>query len=234
MVKTLTPTASGIVANLAALATLAPRYSPDGDALASCTVEELRDAVTAHELATTDKERAVTSLASKVLARYTFRAARYVTDHAGVPVLPESERKEVMALVWLDAVGRTSAPTGEDKSSTTTSIGQYVARFGTVATNLDYGMQYLTGPGAAKDAYESISADKSRAKLAESAKRDALAIIAQGDAYREFLANVSESMRDAFALVTDTLTQPIGREHAAAFVATLASTNGVVAGEPTF
>jgi hypothetical protein len=234
MTKTLTPTPSGTVANVAALATLAPRVDTNGDAVELCTVDELRDAVAAHALATTDKERATVSLASKVLGRYIARASRYFVTKDGVVVIPESDRDEVRAMVWLDATGRTTAPTGDDKTSTTTSIGQYVSQFGTVATNLAYGIQYLTGPGAAKDAYKSISDDKNKAKAADKAKRDALAIIAEGDAYRAFLANVSESMRDAFALVTDTLTQPIGRKHAAAFVATLASTNGVVAGEPTF
>lgn len=175
------------------------------------TVEALRAAVAAVDASGTYTDAAASTLADAVLARYAFHAARMGRSLDGVTVLADSDRKEVAARVWLDATERTTPPKASERTPGQTSVGQYVSRFGTVATNGAFGIAALSSTDSARDAYKSISEAKSAAK--------------GNEASREFTVWLSGLLPEDAKAITRTLAIFAGEgdasKHKSAFIASL-------------
>ena len=199
-----TPTKARAAAYVAPLDTAT--VADTADTAEAPTADAFRAALAAASVAGDTAGAATATLAAIALARYTVHAQRYITLQGETPILPESDRKNVAALVWLEATGSITAPSAADRTPGETSLGQYVSRMGTVATNLDYGMDYLTGVDSLTAAYTQIGADS---KASKDAKADRAFIV--------FAGTLSESERAAFDYVTATM-RGFGSEHRAAFV----------------
>lgn len=209
---------------LAPVARNTVNVEPDADTVP--TVEEFRAALAAVDSTVTYSKAAGDTLAAVTLARFVFHASRYSREIDGVEVLPESSRKDVAALVWLDATEHVTPPSAKDRTSGETSVGQYVAKFGTVATNLAYGLEWLPTPTVAGEAYSDISKAKGEAKAAEVAKLADMEEYAASVAYEAFLLTLAPNTRASVASVVKLFTNDSGREHAASFIATIVSSNG--------
>lgn len=171
------------------------------------TADAFRAAIAAASVAGDAGTQATATLAAIALARYTVHAARYVTKHDGVDVLPESDRKNVSALVWLEATGSITAPSAKDRTPGETSLGQYVSRMGTVATNLDYGMTWLAGVDSLTLAYTEIGEASRDAKQAK-----------EDRAFTVWVGMLAPADREAFDFVTNAILAGDGGEHRAAFI----------------
>ena len=189
------------------------------------TVEAFRAAVAAVDSTSTYSEAATSTLASATLARFAFHAARYVREVDGVDILPESARKDVAALVWLDATEHVTPPAAKDRTKGQTSLGQYVSKYGTVATDLAFGTSWLATTVTAGEAYTDISKVKAEAKAEEAAKLAAMEEFAAQGAYEAFLATLSDKRRAEVSRVFALFTTD-GREHAASFIAGIVKANG--------
>jgi hypothetical protein len=186
-------------------------------AIAPVTVEDLRNAVATFGTAAAASDSAKGSLASLVLARYAHHAARYARTIDGVAVLPVNDRDEVRTLIWLDAIGRTKAPKGDELADlpaavrkAVPSINQYVSRMGTVATDLNVGIDYLTGTDAFNEAEKTIKTRNAAAaaeKKEREAKREAESALNAFDAY---LDAAPADVRAALVLSLELMSDPNG------------------------
>lgn len=135
------------------------------------TVDDLRSAIAAVDSATTYSAAAAGTLQGAIHARYLHHAARFTRSVDGTPVVLESDRRRVQGLVFMDAVESDKLPKAAERTPAQKSLAQYVSRFGTVATNLDYGMGRIATVEDANVAYSAISEDKRdvATKLADAA-----------------------------------------------------------------
>lgn len=200
---TITPAA------VAAATVAAP--TTDSDALAA--------AVAAVSLASDGDTSARATLAAVSLARFAAHAARYSVTRDGVTVLPDNAKRDVQALVWLEATGRVTPPAAKERTPGETSLGQYASRYATVATNMAHGVAALADTESANEAYAAISDARAAAKANEKAAADALAEMADRAAFEQWLSTQPRELATAFAKVTHALTKGDAAPHAAAFVA---------------
>lgn len=173
------------------------------------TVETLRAAIEAYNTAGDTSSVAGATLAALTLARYAYHAQHFAVDYKGTSILPESDRREVARLITLDATGRTELPNkgnGLTRSPASISLGQYISRYGTVATSFDFGIQSLAGVDSAKDAYKQISEGTSATKIAAADK-----------ALTVWMSGLIESERKALAVAIDVLQSESATAHRAAF-----------------
>jgi hypothetical protein len=133
------------------------------------SVDDLKNAIASASNASVQSGYATATLRSIVLARYTYTVTsrRYAREVRGSLYLPESHRADVVRLMWLDATGSTNPPKSADRSAGEKSFAQYVARFGTVAVDLDYGLDALADEETADAAYDLITADRAAQKARE-------------------------------------------------------------------
>ena len=192
------------------------------DAPALSVAERLAVAVAAVSVAADGDDNARAALASVVIEAYALHAGRYAVsvtrDGVTRDVLPDNLRRDVAARVWRDATGDATPPAATDRTPGEKSLAQYVARYGTVATNDAHGIGALNDTATAAKSYKSISDTKS------AAKKQADRAVASADA-REFVAwrdSLPTADRAAIERAARLFTEnSVGRTHAPAFVATL-------------
>lgn len=179
------------------------------------SIDALAAAIAAVSVAGDTDKAAKASLARIVLERYKYRMARHVRTVDGVTVLPANKRKEVAALIWLDATESLSPPASADRTPGEKSLAQYVARYGTVATDLILGTQALADTETANKVYKSICEQNRADKLKDADAKAALDAIADAKAYREWLSAQPATLQTAFKHVGHALT---GNPHLSAFI----------------
>jgi hypothetical protein len=174
------------------------------------TADDFREA-----LATASNAGADASYATATLQRYALARYRVAIDTLknttgaieGVPVLRDSSKRDVSAIVWLEATGSLSAPAAKDRTSGETSLGQYLSKFGRVATDGDYGLAYLSGTAAVEEAYDAISKDSRDAKTAK-----------EDRAFTVWLSGQSDTVKSAWTAVHEAMRTEGGKEHTAAML----------------
>ena len=139
--------------------------APPAVAVEGVTVEGFRAAIDAADAAGTYSSAAAATLAAATLARYYAHAVRFMHAVDGRLVVLSNDRAAVALKVWNDA-GFGKAPAAAERTPALKSLGQYVAKFGTVATDLAYGVEHLSSTVDANAAYDEISADSTAAKRA--------------------------------------------------------------------
>lgn len=130
------------------------------------TVAAFRSALAAATTKGTASATATATLAAITLARYNVHAAKYVRTLDGTRVLLASSKAEVSKRVWQDA-GHAKAPAADKRTSGETSLGQYLSKFGTVATDELSGVDYLTDTETAFGAYDALAAARAEDKKAD-------------------------------------------------------------------
>jgi len=176
------------------------------------TPDALRAALATANTAADATGAARDSLARIVLARYVatieqadVRGSEYTGTLDGVRVLRDNHRADVAALLWLEATGSITAPKGEESRPGDKSMAQYIAKFGTVATSGEYGLEFLSGTDSANSAYADYLATR---KLGKDAKAD--------NAFAAFLTGLNPTDRKHWDTVIHAL-RTSESDHRAAF-----------------
>lgn len=183
-------------------------------------IDTLRAAMAAYDAGKTAHGELAAHLSALVLERYAYEAQSLIIDHNGVNVLPDSERNYVKSRVILAATGRSAMPTKDERggaplSPALTSLGQYVSRYGTVATNLEFGTDYLESVESAKGAYSDISEGKSASKTAKA-----------DNEWNAAWATLTPDEYAAIATTIEILSREGMRAHVPAFIRTLPKVKG--------
>lgn len=182
----------------------------------------LAQAMTAVDTAGSANGRAVATLASIVLARFTQHATALAWQVVAAPgsdpigILPKTSKSEVLASVWQDATGSRKAPATESRTASQKAVGQYLSRFARVATNMAYGLPGVADLATATESVKAIAASESDSR--ESAAT--IAARAAQVAYLAWLSGQTQDVRQSFKSV-ETLLTSSGRDHGRAFVAYL-------------
>lgn len=159
---------------------------------------------------------ATTTLADITRERYAFHALPFTVNGT----LPSSLRSDVAALLWQDA-GYPSAPPATGRTKGERSLGQYIARYGTVSADMAHGVGKLADTKTARAAYDAIGVARKAGKQGDNAIRGA-ASHAGYEAWRKSLPVADQRALDkALSLFANT---SVGATHRAAFIALL--TNG--------
>lgn len=150
MTKAPTPS-TATVTTLDTLATEAATDMPTPPA------EALQAAMAAVDAGTNVTDTAAGTLKAITLARYAFHASALAIQHAGKPVLPSNLASAARNLVWRDATGDTVPVPAKERTPSQVSLGQYLSKFGKVATDLAYGVEHLSTVADVETASSEIS-----------------------------------------------------------------------------
>lgn len=184
--------------------TLAP-VATATPAMVDSTPDALAAAVAAVSVATDTDTAARSALGTAAVARFVFHARRYMVTREGRAILPDNHRKAVAVMVWLDATGSPVAPGAKERTPGETSLGQFISRYTKVATDMDYGIDALTSHADANAAYKAIGEAASAAKANENSAAEALAVIADDEAFQVWLGTQKAELTTAFKHVAHAL-----------------------------